>query len=220
MRPFNNYVTLRPREDLEQLWNSSTIITPDTALMGGDQLTGPRNDRACIGEIVAIGPGNADCPDMGDVAVGDIAVLPLHSCSKVVVLKEEICLLVAARALGGIVTDLGKATEKLRPINDYVLTREARAEFERIMFGGLVLPDEFVSDGIPVDGGTEGIVRLVLERCVGTGGGVYTKRALWKPPQRKGELVALNPLPSCRFRRHGQWLRLVPQEDVQFGVGE
>lgn len=220
MRTFNRLVTLRPREDLEARWNSSVIITPDSALMGADQLTGARGDRACIGEVVSLGEGTPDCPDMSAVRAGDVVVLPLASMSKVVALRQEVCLLVDARAIAGKVMDLGDPRESIVPINDYVLTRQAREEFERIMHGGLLLPDEFVSDGMPVDGGTEGIVRLVLERCMGTGGGCYTKKLLWKPQQRKGELVALNPIASCRFRRNGVFYRLTPSEDVQFGLDE
>jgi co-chaperonin GroES (HSP10) len=220
VRPFNAMVSLRPREDLERLWNSSTIITPDSALVGADAMTGARHDRACIGEVVGIGDGDPDCPDMASVKVGDIVVLPLFSCSKVVVLKEEVGLLVHQRALAAVVTDLGAPTESLRAVNGYVLTRQAREEFQTHMNGGFIFPDEFLSDGMPVDGGTDGIVRLCLERVMSVGGGCRTKKTLWKPAQRKGELVGLNPLASCRFRRFGTFYRLVPAEDVQFAVEE
>jgi co-chaperonin GroES (HSP10) len=220
MRVFEDMVILRPREDLEQKWNSASIITPDTALIGVSHMTGERHDRACIGEVVEVGPGNADCPDMSSVKKGDIVVLPLFSCSKVVALKEEICLLVKSRALAAVVTDLGDPRESLRAINDYVLTRQDREAFELWMHGGLLLPEDFLSDGLPVDGGTDGIVRVCLERCMSTGGGCYTKKALWKPRQRKGELLCLNPLASCRFRRFGQFFRLTPAEDCQFALEE
>lgn len=220
MRVFEDMVILRPREDLEQKWNSATIITPDNALISAEQMTGMRHDRACIGEVVEVGPGNADCPDMSAVKKGDIVILPLFSCSKVIALKQEICLLVKSRALAAIVTDLGEPREALQPINDYVLTRQDREAFEHWMYGGLLLPEEFLSDGLPVDGGTDGIVRVCLERCMGAGGGVYLKKALWKPRQRKGELICLNPIASCRFRRFGQFFRLVPAEDCQFALEE
>ena len=220
MRVFEDMVILRPREDLEQKWNSATIITPDSALVSAEQMTGLRHDRACIGEVVEVGPGSVDCPDMSTVKKGDIVILPLFSCSKVIALKEEVCILVKARALAGIVTDLGEPCESVKAINDYVLTRQDREAFERWMHGGLLLPEQYLADGIPVDGGTDGMVRLVLERCMSTGGGVYLKKSLWKPKQRKGELLGLNPLASCRFRRFGQVFRLVPAEDCQFALEE
>jgi hypothetical protein len=157
---------------------------------------------------------------MSAVNVGDIVVLPLFSCSKVVVLKKEIGILVAMRALAGVITDLGQPNEAVRAINDFVLTRQDREAFEAHMNGGLILPEDFVSDGIPVDGGSDGIVRICLERCMSAGGGVYLKKALWKPKQRKGELIAFNPLATCRFRRFGQFFRLVPSEDCQFALDE
>lgn len=241
MRPFNSYVTLRPREDLEQAWNSETIITPDSALVGPGAMTGERHDRACIGEVVAVGEGTADYPDMTAVKPGDIVVLPLFSMSKVVALKQEICLLADMKSIAGVVTDLGKPTEALQAVNDFVLTRQAREDFERLMYGGLLLPEQFLSDGMPVDGGSDGIVRMVLERCMSVGGGVMreyrpvrwgerepgkrelqvaTKKALWTPEQRKGDLIGLNPIASCRFRRFGTFFRLTPAEDCQFAVEE
>lgn len=221
MRPFNRYVTLRPREDLEQSWNSETIITPDSALIGPGAMTGERHDRTCIGEVVAVGEGTADFPDMSAVKPGDIVALPLFSMSKVVALKQEICLLADMKAIAAVVTDLGKPTEALRAVNDWVLTRRARQEFEAHMYGGLLLPEQMLDDGMPVDGGADGIVRVVLERCMSVGGGtVSTKKVLWKPRQRKGELLCLNPIVSCRFRRFGTFFRLTPAEDCQFAIEE
>jgi hypothetical protein len=60
----------------------------------------------------------------------------------------------------------------------------------------------------------------VLERCMGAGGGCYTKAVLWKPRQKAGELLGLNPIASCRFRRNGVVYRLTPSEDCQFGLEE
>lgn len=221
MRPFNSYVTLRPREDLEQAWNSESIITPDSALVGPGSMTGERHDRACIGEVVAVGEGTADCPDMAQIKPGDIVVLPLFSMSKVVALKQEVCLLAEMRSIAGVVTDLGKPTEGLRAVNDWVLTRRARAEFEAHMYGGLLLPENMLDDGMPVDAGSDGIVRVVLERCMSAGGGVVnSKKVLWKPRQKKGELICLNPIASCRFRRFGTFFRFTPAEDCQFALEE
>lgn len=218
MRPYNSLIQLKPREDLDQKWNSASIITPDTALTSADSLTiGARRDAAAVLEVVALGEGTPDCPDMSSVKPGDIVIAPLYAASKVLVLEREMHLLAGARTIAGIVRDLGKPTESIEAINDYVLTRQVRQDFERVMFGGLLLPEEFLSDGMPVDAGSEGIVRLCLERCMSTGGGVYTKKKLWKPRQRRGELVGLNPLASCRFRRDGSWYRLTPAEDIQFG---
>jgi co-chaperonin GroES (HSP10) len=241
MRPFNSYVTLRPREDLEQAWNSSTIITPDSALIGPGVMTGERHDRTCIGEVVAVGEGTADCPDMTALKPGDIVALPLFSMSKVVALKKEICLLAEMRSIAAVVTNLGKPDEGLRAVNDWVLTKRAREEFEAHMYGGLLLPEDMLSDGMPVDGGSDGIVRVVLERCLDAGGGtfkrtkgtqrwgertegkreepfVHTKPVRWTPKQRKGDLICLNPITSCRFRRFGIFYRLTPSEDCQFAL--
>lgn len=218
MRPFNSYVTLRPREDLEQLWNSCSIISPESAIVSAEQMTGERHDRACIGEVIAVGEGTADFPDMTAVKPGDIVVLPLFSVSKVIVLDKEIGLLAEMASIAGVVTDLGAPTEAIRAVNNFVLTRRDREAFERRMYGGLLLPEGMLADGMPVDGGSDGIVRLVLERVMSAGGGVRLKRALWTPKQRKGDLIGLNPIASCRFRRLGTFFRLTPSEDCQFAV--
>ena len=219
MRPYNSLIELRPREDLDRKWNSNVIVTPDSALTSADSLTiGERRDAACVLEVVALGDGSPDCPDMSTVSPGDIVIAPLYAASKVLVLEKTIHLLAGARTLAAVIRNLGHPNESIQAINDYVLTREAREDFERIMHGGLILPDDYVSDGIPVDAGTAGIVRICLERCMSTGGGTFVKRKKWTPKQRAGELLGFNPLASCRFRRQGTWYRLTPAEDVQFGI--
>lgn len=228
MRAYEDMVVLRPREDLDQLWNSCSIITPDNALTGAQSLAiGARRDDTAIAEIISIGPGSEECPDLVGASVGDIVALPLYGASKVIVLDKEVGLMVKFRGLAGIVRNLGKPTESIEAINDYVLTKRDREAFQDRMFGGLILPDDYLDDGIPVDSGSHGIVRVLLERVVSTGGGLWetTKGGqvkvnprLWKPLQRKGELVGFNPLASCRFRRFGTWFHLVPKEDVQFGL--
>lgn len=221
-------VVLRPREDLDRLWNSSTIYTPDSALVSADSMTGQRHDATAVCEVLSIGPGSEECPDVSGVNVGDIVALPLYGASKVIVLDKEVGLITRFRGLAGIVRNLGKPTESIEALNDYVLTRQDREAFEKHMYGGLLLPDQFLSDGLPVDGGgSDGIVRVLLERVVACGGGhwettkggaVKLNPRLWKPKQRKGELVLFNPLAACRFRRFGQWFHLVPTEDISIGL--
>jgi hypothetical protein len=226
-------VVLRPREDLDRAWNSSLIYTPDTALTGASSLTiqdeAPRTDHTAIAEIVHIGPGSLECPDLVGAAVGDIVALPLYGASKVVVLDKEVCLLSKFNGLAGIVRNLGKPNETIEAINNYVLTRRDRDAFEAHMYGGLLMPEEFLSDGMPCDEGIHGIVRVLLERVVHTGGGLWEQfkdgriklnPRLRKPPQRKEELVGFNPLASCRFRRFGVFYHLVPYEDISFGLEE
>lgn len=227
IRAYEDLVVLRPREDLDQKWNSSTIITPGSALTSAGSLAiGSRRDYTAIAEVIHIGPGSEESPDLTGVSVGDIAALPLYGASKVVVLDKEIGLMCRFNGLAGIVRDLGTPKESIQALNDYVLTRQDREAFEKHMFGGLVLPEDYLSDGIPVDAGTDGIVRVLLERVVHVGSGhwetdmaghVKLDKKLWKPKQKKGELVGFNPMASCRFRRFGQWFHLVPFEDVQFG---
>lgn len=222
VKAYEDMVVLRPREDLDRLWNSSLIHTPDNALTSAESLSiGDRRDATAIAEVLSIGPGSADCPDLAGISVGDVVALPLYGASKVIVLDKEVGLMVKFRGLAGVVRDLGKSSESIEAINDYVLTKQDRAAFEKHMFGGLILPDDYLSDGIPVDSGSGGIVRVLLERVVSSGGGVWEKHKgrayLSRPAQSRGELVGFNPLASCRFRRFGQWFHLVPKEDVQFG---
>ena len=233
LKAYEDMVVLRPREDLDRSWNSTLIVSPDSALTGAGSLAiseeEPRTDHTAIAEIVHIGPGSAECPDLVNATVGDIVALPLYGASKVVVLDKEICLLSKFNGLAGIVRDLGKPTESIEAINNYVLTRRDREAFEAHMYGGLLMPEEFLSDGMPCDEGIHGIVRVLLERVVHTGGGLWERDKggrvklnprLLKPSQRKGELVGFNPLASCRFRRFGVFYHLVPYEDVQFAVEE
>jgi hypothetical protein len=227
VKAYEDMIVLRPREDLDSKWNSSTLITPDSAMTGAASLTiGARRDDTAIAEVLSIGPGSAECPDLAGISIGDIVAIPLYGASKVLVLDKEVGIMVRFRGLAGIVRNLGRPSESIEAINDYVLTKQDRDAFEKHMFGGLLLPEDYLSDGMPVDAGAAGIVRVCLERVVSTGGGVWetTKGGqvkvnprLWKPLQRKGELVGFNPLSSCRFRRFGVWYHLVPKEDVQFG---
>lgn len=226
IRAYEDMVVLRPREDLDRKWNSCTIITPDSALTGADSLSGAGERWAtAVCEVLSVGPGSEECPDVSTVAVGDVVALPLYGASKVIVLDKEIGLLTRFRGIAGVVRDLGTPLESLQALNDYVLTRQDRDAFEKHMYGGLRMPDTFLSDGMPVSE-ADGIVRVLLERTVSTGGGhwemnkggrVKLNPTLWKPRQKRGELVGFNPLSACRFRRFGQWFHLVPMEDIGFG---
>jgi hypothetical protein len=233
LKAYEDMVVLRPREDLDRSWNSQLIYTPDVALTGASSLTiqdeAPRTDHTAIAEIVHIGPGSAECPDLKGAAIGDIVALPLYGASKVVVLDKEVCLLSKFNGLAGIVRNLGKPNETIEAINNYVLTRRDRDAFEAHMYGGLLMPEEFLSDGMPCDEGIHGIVRVLLERVVHTGGGLWEQfkdgriklnPRLRKPPQRQGEAVLFNPLASCRFRRFGVFYHLVPYEDIYAGLEE
>lgn len=226
IKAYEDMVVLRPREDLDRKWASDTIFAPDSALTGADSLSGA-SDRAAtaVCEVLSVGPGSPECPDLSGVAVGDIVALPLYGASKVIVLDKEIGLLTRFRGIAGVVRNLGMATESLQAINDYVLTRQDRDAFEKHMHGGLRMPDSFLSQGLPTSE-ADGITRVLLERVVSTGGGLWEtgkdgrvklNPRLWKPLQRKGELVGFNPLAACRFRRFGQWFHLVPMEDIGFG---
>jgi hypothetical protein len=226
MRAYQDMVVLRPREDLDQAWSSDTIIVPEVARTSADSLSiGSNRDATAVCEVIHIGPGSEECPDVSAVAVGDVVCVPLYGASKVIVLDKEIGLLSRFRGLAAVVRNLGKPNESVEALNDYVLTRRDREAFEKHMNGGLLVPDAFLTDGIPVDSGADGIVRVLLERVCHAGGGhwetnlagqVRLNPRLWKPSQKRGELVGFNPLASCRFRRFGVWYSLTPQEDVQF----
>jgi|GEM_PF-5937946 len=225
MKPRLDMVILKPREDLERRWASDTIITPDSALLGADSLTiGARRDSAAVCEIVNIGPGSEECPDVSHAKVGDVAVLPLYGASKVLIVKGEAFIMTRFRNLAGIVRNLGQAAETVEAINDYVLTRQDRPAFERLLNGGLILHDNYVADGIPCDGGTESIVRVVLERVASAGTGHWEldragrRVSLRSPEDRPGDAVIFNPITSVRFRRWGTWWRLVPYEDIQAAI--
>ena len=74
MRVFEDMVILRPREDLEQKWNSATIITPDSALVSAEQMTGLRHDRACIGEVVEVSPAAVHSKDLIRGLIDDLRI--------------------------------------------------------------------------------------------------------------------------------------------------
>lgn len=226
IKAYEDMVVLRPREDLDRKWASDTIFTPDSALTGADSLTGgAERSHTAVCEVLSIGPGSEECPDVSGLSVGDVVALPLYGASKVIVLDKEIGLLTRFRGIAGVVRDLGKPTESLQAINDYVLTRRDREAFEKHMHGGLLVPEDFLANGMPTSE-ADGITRVLMERVVSTGGGhwetgkdgrVKLNPRLWKPLQRKGELVIFNPLSACRFRRFGQWFHLVPMEDIGAG---
>jgi hypothetical protein len=229
MRAYNDYTILRPREDLDRKWASDTIFMPDSALTSASSMTGLRHDSAAVCEVVHVGAGSEAWPDVPSFKPGDVALLPLFGASKVLILKGEPCLLARSATVAAIVKRFGEPTEALEAVNDYVLLREDRAAFESVMNGGLLLTDTMASEGMPVDGGADGIVKIILARVVSAGRGhwetdkegqIPTDAKWWKPEQHKGELVGFNPMASCRFRRHGTWYHLVPAEDCQFAVSE
>jgi hypothetical protein len=213
MRAFNDLVILRPREDLEKAWNSSLIHTPDSALLSADDMVGMRHDHAAIVEVFRLPEG------VEGLAVGDIVVLPLFSGSKVVVIDGEPLLACKRRAIAARVTGLGQPSERIEALNGYILTRRDREAFEKRMNRGMVMPDQFLDEGMPLDGGSDGIVRGCLERIVSVGT-AYLSPQLQTPKQRQGELMFFNPLSSCRFRRFGQVYRLTPDEHCQFTLGD
>lgn len=215
MRAFNDLIILRPREDLERKWNSASIITPDSALTSADDMVGFRHDHAAIAEVYRLPEDYAG----DDLKVGDGVVLPLFSASKVVLIDGVPYLAAKRTAIAARVTALGEASEKIEALNGYVLTRQDVDAMQNRMYGGMVLQDEYLDDGLPCDSGSDGIVRLVLERCVSVGT-AYLSPTLQKPKQRKGELLAFNPYASCRFRRFGRKYRLTPNEDIQFGLDD
>lgn len=214
MRAFNDMIILRPREDLERSWNSSTIITPDSALTSPEDMVGFRHDHAAVAEVYRVPEGLAT-----ELKEGDGVVLPLFSGSKVVIVDG--CAYLAARrdAIAARVTGLGTASEKIEALNGYILTRQDVDAMQNHMHGGLILSDDYLDDGIPCDGGSDGIVRLVLERCVSVGT-AYLNPTLQKPTQRKGELLGFNPYSSCRFRRFGVKYRLTPNEAMNFALSD
>lgn len=211
MRAFGDMVVLRPREDLERNWNSSVLITPDSALVSADHMTGLRHDHTAIAEVFRVPDG------LEGLAPGDGVLLPLYSMSKVVVIDRETYLVANRKSICAKITALGQASEKLEALNGWMITRRDREAFQNRMYSGMLLTDQEVDDGIPLDGGSEGIVRGVLERTVSVGT-VYLNPALQKPKQREGELAFFNPIASCRFRRFGVNYRLVHSDDVQFAL--
>lgn len=229
MRVFNDMTVLKPREDLDRKWASDTIYAPDSALTSASSMTGYAHDSAAVCEVVQVGPGSEAWPDVPSFQSGDVALLPLFGASKVLIVNGVPHLLTKSGAIAAIARNIGEPNETLEAVNDYVLMREDREAFERVMNGGLLLTDQQHSDGIHVDGGADGIVKILLARVVSAGRGhwetdrdgqVRTDARWWRPEQTKGALVGFNPLASCRFRRHGAWYRLVPFEDCQFEVSE
>ncbi len=213
MRAFNDLVILQPKEELERVWNSSSIITPDTVLTSADDMVGFRHDHTAIAEVFRMPEDYAGT----DLKAGDSILIPLFSGSKVVCIDGKMYLAAKRRAIAAKINDLGKPSESVDALNGYVLTRQDVEAMQNRMHGGLILSDDYLDDGIPCDGGSDGIVRLVLERCVSVGH-TYLAPALQKPKQRKGELLGFNPYSSCRFRRFSRKYRLTPNEDIQFGL--
>lgn len=213
MRAFNDLVILRPREELEKDWNSSLLHTPDSALLSADDMVGFRHDHTAIAEVFRMPEDYAGT----DLRAGDGVLLPLFSGSKVVCIDGQAYLACKRTAIAARITDLGKPTEKIEALNGYVLTKQDAEAMQRRLNGGLLLTDDYLDDGIPCDGGADGIVRIVLERCVSVGT-AYLKPSLQKPKQRHGELLCFNPIASCRFRRFSVKYRLTPNEDIQFGL--
>lgn len=215
LRAYNDLVILKPREDLEQAWASSTIIMPDSAMVGPATLEpGYASDHTAIAEVHRMPEGYSSV----DLAVGDGVLLPLFNGSKVVFIDREPYLAVKRRGIAARIDGLGSPSEKITALNGYILTRRDRDAFERLMHGGLPFPDEFLDSGMPCDAG-DSIVRMVLERIVSTGT-AYLSPPLQRPKQRQGDLALLNPIAACKFRRFGQVYRLTPEGHVSLTIEE
>lgn len=215
LRAFNDLVILRPREDLEQLWNSATIITPGSALVGPDTLSpGYAEDHTAIAEVYRMPEDYSSV----DLKVGDGVLLPLFNGSKVVFIDREPYLAVKRRGIAARIENLGQPSERITALNGYILTRRDREAFETHLHGGLPFPDEFLDSGMPCDAG-DSIVRMVLERIVSTGT-AFLSPTLQRPKQRVGDLAFLNPIAACKFRRFQQVYRLTPENHISFTLEE
>ena len=212
---YNDLVILKPREDLEQAWASSTIVMPDSAMIGPDTLEpGYASDHTAIAEVHRMPEEYSSV----DLKVGDGVLLPLFNGSKVIFIDREPYLAVKRRGIAARVENLGLPSEKITALNGYILTRRDRDAFERLMHGGLPFPDEFLDSGMPCDAG-DSIVRMVLERIVSTGT-AFLSPTLQRPKQRVGDLALLNPIAACKFRRFGQVYRLTPEGHVSLTIEE
>lgn len=216
-KAYRDQVVVKPREDLDQCLMSDTIILPDVAQTASPS---PTIDHTAICEVIDIGPGSLDDPDLPEVKRGDVVAFDLFGVSQAFMVDGEGYLIMPFRAVRALIHNPGdKETERVQPLNDWVLSVPDLAAMRRHFIGNLHAPDGILDEGHSGDG-YDSIVRCVLDRVVGVGKGIQTKLGLYDPGEqiKAGDLVGFSPTESCSFRRFGQKYRLTPAENLLFHV--
>lgn len=204
---YGDRVVLKPREELDQVAFSESIILPGNATTTDRGYCLGEQDATAICEVVSVGR------KVKTLAVGDVVLFDLHGVSQIVYFDGEGYLMMSEENVRARLHDAGNREEEyIEPLFNYVLTIEDRKAFQERVVGSVLAPDSaFEGAGVP-----DSISRFVLDRVVEAGPvGAHPDE-----PLGDGDLVFFNPLASCRFRRFGHFYRLVAREDLLGALGE
>lgn len=211
-------IVVLPREDLDQCLISATIEAPGVALGDAPSFTA---DATAVCQVVHIGPGTLEDPDVGEVVLGDIVMFDLFGVSQAVNVDGIDYLTLPFRGVRAVMRNPGdREHEVVQPVNDWVLSQPAPEEMIKHFYRGVKPPDGVLERGYATDDGD--CSKAWLDRIVSCGSGVMTKLGLDAPNLDPGTLACISAVEAldgsapCTFRRFGQKYRLSPAERVTF----
>jgi len=221
IKPFNNQVLLKMREDLEDNFGGVLRV---------NKLTGLIEPRPVYGEVIAVGKGDQVHPDIPDLAPGDLIVWDLSKIGPPLMYHGQAYSLVSFNALLAKLTNPKTDQEDYQALLDIVLTESAPLAMARAVSQLVVMPDTVQRDGLG-ERAKDNVVSTVYERVVSAGRGITfngrTRCARCQcdlqrtetPECVKGDLVIFNPAHSIDWRRRGRQLRFTPFSELR-GVAD
>lgn len=216
MRALSNQVVIKPREDLEDAFSTPVRVSVVTSFI---------EPRPFFGEVMDVGKGDQQHPDIPDLRKGDVVVWNLAKIGPPVIEHGVPLILISFAALLGRMVKPGTREEECIPLLDQVLTVADPDGMQRQMCSKLILPDRVVRDGMQEAPGSP--ISSVWERVVGVGKGIAyhgrntcarCKEHLERtevPDLRKHDLVFFNPAWSIDWRRGGRSLRFTPYSEIR-----
>lgn len=216
MRALSNQVVIKPREDLEDAFATPCRVNIATNFI---------EPRPFFGEVMSIGAGDQEHPDIPDIRKGDIVVWNLAKIGPPVIEHGVPLILISFAALLGRMVKPGTRDEECIPLLDQVLTVEDHDMMQRQISSHLILPDSVRRDGMKE--GPTSPISSVWERVIGVGKGITyhgrntcarCKEKLQRtevPDLRKHDLVFFNPAWAIDWRRGGRNLRFIPYSEIR-----
>ncbi len=216
MRALSNQVVIKPREDLEDAYATPCRVNIATSLI---------EPRPFFGEVVNVGKGDQQHPDIPDLRKGDVIVWNLAKIGPPVIEHGQPLILISFNALLGRMVNPGTREEECIPLLDQVLTVQDDLAMQRQISSYIEMPGTVGRDGMKE--GHNSIISTVWERVVGVGRGItYHGRTMCArckdelirtevPDLRKHDLVCFNPAWAIDWRRGGRNMRFLPYSEVR-----
>lgn len=220
MRPLTNQIIIKPREDLED-----GLGLPITLNQHGRP-----EPRAVYGEVVGVGPGDNEHPDIPELRKGDILVWDLSKIGPPFIEHGHAIICISFNAVLGRLVDPKTPQERCQALLDMVLVKKDLAAARKAVSALIVTPDTVLQDGMQAD--KNDVRRGIYERVVSLGKGIrfggpsHCKKCkvelnrLCENDVREGDLAAFNPMWAIDWRRGGTDYRFIPFSELRGVVEE